>query len=196
MAELETDGFPYGAPPLENNTTVLDSKWRETHTDHLEYRDVKILNDKSIFEVLDAKRKTKQIKKDFINDQDSVVGPGVVDNIIRNILTVPAGTIKSDIHFGLKADSVVFETLDWANIEFLRSAIINALSNIGPSNVNVTEVDIIADNDKNLVDIAIAYNITISEDSQIWQEAGPETIGERKFNVSLNIAGVRGSNAY
>lgn len=194
MANLETDGFPYGAPPLENNTTVLDSKWRETHTDHLEYRDVKILNDKSIFEVLDAKRKTKQIKKDFINDQDSVIGPGVVDNIIRNILTVPSGTIKSDIHFGLKADSVVFETLDWANIEFLRSAILNALNNIGPSNVNVTEVDISTNEKQDTVNISIAYNIRFSEDTQLWQEPGPETIGERKFNVSLNIAGVRGSN--
>lgn len=175
-------------------TEIRNSEWRETYTDHLEYRDVKILNDRSIFEVLDAKRKTSQAKKDFINDQDSVIGPGVVDNIIRNILTVPAGTIKSDIHFGFKIDGVVFETLDWSAIEFLRSAMINALNNIGPSNVNVTEVQITADETLSTLDIAVAYNIRLSEDSQIWQEPGPETIGDRKFNVTLNLAGIRGSN--
>ena len=160
----------------------------------LEWRDVRILANDSLFEVMDAKRKSSQAAKDFINDQDSTSGPGVVDNMIHNILTIRTGTFRSDNRFGIAVDSLLFETLDWANLEFARTTIFNDLSQQLPPNVTVTDVELSTNDTWDTLFIDVSYNIKLEPNEIQWQQPGPQTIGERIAKVSLNLKGVRGSN--
>lgn len=163
-------------------------------TNKLDWRDVRILGVDSLFETMDAKRNTGQHKKDFINDQDSTSGPGVVDNMIRNILTLRAGTFHSDTRFGIAVDSMLFETLDWANLEFVKTTIFNDLSTQLPQNITVTNIELSTNDTWDTLNIDVLYNIKIDGNKAIWQQPGPDTIGERIAAVTLNLKGVRGSN--
>lgn len=165
--------------------------WRSI-SNKLKWRDTRVLNDKSIFEVLDAKRKTDQIEKDFINDQDSVSGPGIVDNMIRNILTVRSGTFRGDNNFGIRLDNIIFEQLDWANLEFIRTVIMSNLHNQLPSNVTVTHVELSTNETWDTLHISVIYEIRIQDGEIHSQKPGPETIGDRKAYVTLSLPGIRG----
>lgn len=168
-----------------------DFKTPREFSDTLEWRDVQVLTERSVFEVFDAKRKSKQPAKDFINDQDSVSGPGVLDNLIRNILTVRKGTFLGDQRFGLSVDSLLFEQLDWANLEFMRSVILNDLNNQLPGNITVTHIELSTNETWDTLFISIAYNIRLKENETSWQQPGPETIGGRKAYVNLSLSGIR-----
>lgn len=187
MNQIETYGEPY-VP----NLSIRSNLTHDDIVNSLEFRDIEILTDNSIFEVLDARRKTSQDRKDFINDQDSTAGPGVVDNMIRNIITVRTGTFTGDNKFGINVDDLLFEQLDWANLEFMRSLIISGLDNHLPSNVTVLNVELSTNEKHDELIITIQYNIKLKDKG--LQQPGPETIGNRKFNVSLNLAGSVGSN--
>lgn len=165
--------------------------YRSEFSDKLRYRDIRVLDDRRFFEVLDAKRKTIQAKKDFINDQDSTAGPSVIDNMIRNILTVRRGTFEEETRFGIDVDAMLFENLDWASLEFMRTIIFNDLSNQIPNNITITHIELHAEGD--VLTIEIAYNIKYPEGSNKpnWQQPGPETIGERIAYVNLSIANVQ-----
>lgn len=173
-------------PYTPNKLDIQYPNWRQL-SDKLDWRDKQVLSDTSIFEVLDAKRKSLQQNKDFLNDQDSTSGPGVVDNIIRNVLTIRKGTFKSETRFGIAVDSILFEQLDWANLEFIRTVIFNNLNNQLPNNITVTHIELSTNEKQDTLEITIAYNIRLKEDEVSWQQPGPETIGGRKAYVSLNL---------
>lgn len=188
---------PYGdreyEPHILTGSRDPRMSWKEATDTKLDWRDIRVLDNQSLFEVLDAKRKTFQERKDFINDQDSTAGPGVINNMIRNILTVRSKTFKSDTRFGIKVDSLIFETLDWANLEFARTIIMQDLHNQLPSNINVTHIDLTTSDTWDTLYINIAYNIRIRDGQNTWQEPGPETIGQREAYVTLNLADSAGS---
>lgn len=173
--------------------TGCGTNW-QADSNHLEWRDVRILANDSIFEVMDSKRNSAQALKDFINDQDSTSGPGVVDNMIHNILTIRTGTFRSDNRFGIKVDSLLFEQLDWANLEFAKTIIFNDLSQQLPPNITVTDIELSTNDTWDTLYIDIVYNIRLEANEVIWQQPGPQTIGERISKVTLNLKGVRGSN--
>lgn len=163
----------------------------------LDWRDIRVLSNSSIFEVLDAKRKASQAKKDFINDQDSTSGPGVIDNMIRNILAIKSKTFAADVTFGNTADTLLFEQLDWANLEFLRTALFSDLSLQLPDNVIVDEIEIQVPSEDgrgihDTLDVKIAYTINAPSTANM-NNPGPETIGKRIANISLSLAGYRGN---
>lgn len=178
---------------------VLDIEypnWRD-FSNKLEWRDTRILNKNSIFEVLDAKRKSDQDKKDFINDQDSVSGPGVIDNLIKNILSVRRGTFSGDTRFGIAVDSILFEQLDWANLEFIRTVVLSNLNNQLPDNITITHIELSSNDVWDTLNISIAYNIKLGDGPGAkTQQPGPEVIGGRKAYISLNLNGVKGSNKF
>lgn len=187
---LETYGADRYVPAL----TVRGPNWRDL-SDRLEYRDLRVLTNESLFEVMEPKRKTIQANKDFINDQDSISGPGVIDNMIRNILTIRSGTLSPATRFGIAVDSMLFEQLDWANLEFMRTVIFSNLNNQLPGNITVTHLELSTDDEWTTLYISVAYNIRLKEGEVTSQQPGPDTIGGRVAYVSLNLAGVRGSNS-
>ena len=100
----------------------------------LTVRDIRILSDRSIFEEYDARRKTYQFNKDFINDQDSIAGPSIVHNMIKNVLCTQLGSLRHAPDFGVNLTSFIFEQLDWVTIVAIRNHIANQLDvNLPPA---------------------------------------------------------------
>ena len=100
---------------------------RSDEFDHLSYRDKRTIRDTTKFQTLDAKRKTIQSKMDFWNDQDSVSGPAIIENMMRNVLYTTRGAFSSEPNFGVRVDDLMYEQLDWANLEFFRTVLLNSI---------------------------------------------------------------------
>lgn len=137
----------------------------------LTVRDIRILSDRSIFEEYDALRKTYQFNKDFINDQDSIAGPSIIPNMIKNVLCTQLGSLRHAPDFGVNLTSFIFEQLDWVTIVAIRNHIANQLDVNLPPAVEIENIDIKANEDgqANAIDIDITYNYTLDEDGRLEQ---------------------------
>lgn len=163
----------------------------------LAVRDIRILSDSSIFEEFDAVRKSYQYDKDFINDQGSISGPGIVNNMIKNILCTKLGSLSHDPNFGVDLTHHLFEQLDWVAIIAIRDHIANQLMVNLPPAVEIEEVDIKANEDSqaNTIDIGIAYFYTIPEDEFFSKSStsGPgPTLETKKVTFTLGVDGFTG----
>lgn len=164
------------------------ANWRQV-TNKFNERDIRFLNDESLFRKYDAERKTKQYKKDFINDQDSSYGMPIIDNIIKNILCVKQGTLgsKNARRFGFSIDELLFEQLTDSSLIFARHLLFNDFALNLPDNVNVIEIDIKSINDENLLEISVMYEYRDAHLKKFeHQEPGPDNPITRKVNVVLN----------
>lgn len=160
-------------------------------------RDIRILSDRSIFEEYDALRKSYQYEKDFINDQDSVVGPSIVNHMIKNILCTKLGSLTHDPHFGVDLTYHIFEQLDWVSTIAIRDHIANQLLINLPTSVELDEVDIKANEDgqANTIDIGITYHYTLSDDSEFFTKVndGPgPNLETKKVTFTLGVDGFTG----
>lgn len=137
----------------------------------LAVRDIRILSDRSIFEEYDALRKTYQFNKDFINDQDSISGPSIIPNMIKNVLCTQLGSLRHAPDFGVNLTSFIFEQLDWVTIVAIRNHIANQLDVNLPPAVEIENIDIKANEDgqANAIDIDITYNYTLDEEGRLEQ---------------------------
>ena len=137
----------------------------------LAVRDIRILSDRSIFEEYDALRKTYQFNKDFINDQDSIAGPSIIPNMIKNVLCTQLGSLRHAPDFGVNLTSFIFEQLDWVTIVAIRNHIANQLDVNLPPAVEIENIDIKANEDgqANAIDIDITYNYTLDEEGRLEQ---------------------------
>lgn len=160
-------------------------------------RDIRILSDSSIFEEYDALRKSYQYDKDFINDQDSIVGPGIINNMIKNILCTKLGSLSHDPDFGVDLTYHLFEQLDWVGVIAIRDHIANQLLINLPTSIEIDEVDIKANEDgqANTIDIGIAYHYTLPDDSEFFTKVkdGPGSALETKrVTFTLGVDGFTG----
>lgn len=160
----------------------------------LRWRDHQHLNRNTLFETFEPRRKTFQADKDFANDQDSVYGIDIVDHIIKNTLTVQTGVIEG---LGLDLTGYLFETMNFAELEFLRSDIIDRLNVSLPKSITILNVDITQKEDvngiQNTLFVSIAYRYRINKETYPAQydhnvdTHGPFTIGERVASVNIKI---------
>lgn len=108
----------------------------------------RLVSENSLFYEFENRRKTHQPLKDFFNDQDSVVGPNLVDVMLKNILSIRKNTLGEEEpneiiqKFGICSDEIMFEQLDWATLDFARSQIFYALGDNLPENIVITNVDV------------------------------------------------------
>ena len=168
---------------INNNFNILNSRVNADNLSNsnmynpqipqscLAVRDIRILSDRSIFEEYDALRKTYQFNKDFINDQDSIVGPSIIPNMIKNVLCTQLGSLRHAPDFGVNLTSFIFEQLDWVTIVAIRNHIANQLDVNLPPAVEIENIDIKANEDgqANAIDIDITYNYTLEEEGLLEQ---------------------------
>lgn len=165
---------------INNNFNILNSRVNAIDGDLynpqipqscLAVRDIRILSDRSIFEEYDALRKTYQFNKDFINDQDSIAGPSIIPNMIKNVLCTQLGSLRHAPDFGVNLTSFIFEQLDWVTIVAIRNHIANQLDVNLPPAVEIENIDIKANQDgqANAIDIDITYNYTLDEEGRLEQ---------------------------
>ena len=168
---------------INNNFSILNSRVNADNLSNsnlynpqipqscLTVRDIRILSDRSIFEEYDALRKTYQFNKDFINDQDSIAGPSIIPNMIKNVLCTQLGSLRHAPDFGVNLTSFIFEQLDWVTIVAIRNHIANQLDVNLPPAVEIENIDIKANEDgqANAIDIDITYNYTLDEESRLEQ---------------------------
>lgn len=166
----------------------------------LTVRDIRILSDRSIFEEYDARRKTYQFNKDFINDQDSISGPSIVHNMIKNVLCTQLGSLRHAPDFGVNLTSFIFEQLDWVTIVAIRNHIANQLDVNLPPAVEVENIDIKANQDgqANAIDIDITYNYTLDKEGRLEyfeenSEDGPgKDLYTKRTTFTLGVEGFTG----
>lgn len=168
---------------INNNFSILNSRVNADNLSNsnlynpqipqscLTVRDIRILSDRSIFEEYDALRKTYQFNKDFINDQDSIAGPSIIPNMIKNVLCTQLGSLRHAPDFGVNLTSFIFEQLDWVTIVAIRNHIANQLDVNLPPAVEIENIDIKANQDgqANAIDIDITYNYTLDEEGRLEQ---------------------------
>ena len=168
---------------INNNFSILNSRVNADNLSNsklynpqipqscLAVRDIRILSDRSIFEEYDALRKTYQFNKDFINDQDSIAGPSIIPNMIKNVLCTQLGSLRHAPDFGVNLTSFIFEQLDWVTIVAIRNHIANQLDVNLPPAVEIENIDIKANEDgqANAIDIDITYNYTLDEEGRLEQ---------------------------
>lgn len=164
----------------------------------LTVRDIRILSDRSIFEEYDTLRKTYQFEKDFINDQDSIVGPSIIPNMIKNIMCTRLGSLRHDPDFGVNLTSFIFEQLDWVTIIAIRDHIANQLNINLPPAVEIENIDIKAneDNQANSIDIDITYYYKLDDPDNFFDETrdGPgKGLDTKKVSFTLGVEGFTGS---
>lgn len=154
----------------------------------LERADKRVLFDDTLFFTSDAARKTPQFKKDLFNDQDSVAAPSRIETMIKNVLMTKKGTFHANKDFGIDVDSLMFEQLNWATIEFLRTYITNGLETSLP--INITHCHIEVDPKlPNTLEISLQYSVM---DGYKWLEPGPQTIGDRVLQFTASYKGFKG----
>lgn len=166
----------------------------------LAVRDIRILSDRSIFEEYDALRKTYQFNKDFINDQDSIAGPSIIPNMIKNVLCTQLGSLRHAPDFGVNLTSFIFEQLDWVTIVAIRNHIANQLDVNLPPAVEIENIDIKANEDgqANAIDIDITYNYTLDEEGRLehFEENAKDGPGKdlhtKRVTFTLGVEGFTG----
>lgn len=166
----------------------------------LAVRDIRILSDRSIFEEYDALRKTYQFNKDFINDQDSIAGPSIIPNMIKNVLCTQLGSLRHAPDFGVNLTSFIFEQLDWVTIVAIRNHIANQLDVNLPPAVEIENIDIKANEDgqANAIDIDITYNYTLDEEGRLeyFEENSKDGPGKdlytKRVTFTLGVEGFTG----
>nr|DAP77579.1 MAG TPA: Baseplate wedge protein [Caudoviricetes sp.] len=166
----------------------------------LTVRDIRILSDRSIFEEYDARRKTYQFNKDFINDQDSISGPSIIPNMIKNVLCTQLGSLRHAPDFGVNLTSFIFEQLDWVTIVAIRNHIASQLDVNLPPAVEIENIDIKANEDgqANAIDIDITYNYTLDEEGRLEyfeenSEDGPgKDLYTKRVTFTLGVEGFTG----
>ena len=166
----------------------------------LAVRDIRILSDRSIFEECDALRKTYQFNKDFINDQDSIAGPSIIPNMIKNVLCTQLGSLRHAPDFGVNLTSFIFEQLDWVTIVAIRNHIANQLDVNLPPAVEIENIDIKANEDgqANAIDIDITYNYTLDEEGRLehFEENSKDGPGKdlytKRVTFTLGVEGFTG----
>lgn len=166
----------------------------------LAVRDIRILSDRSIFEEYDALRKTYQFNKDFINDQDSIAGPSIIPNMIKNVLCTQLGSLRHAPDFGVNLTSFIFEQLDWVTIVAIRNHIANQLDVNLPPAVEIENIDIKANEDgqANAIDIDITYNYTLDEEGRLEyfeenSKDGPvKDLYTKRVTFTLGVEGFTG----
>ena len=161
-----------------------------------EVQDIRVLHDRSVFEEYDAVRKSDQYNKDFINDQDSIVGPSIINNMIKNIMCTKLGSLDHDLNFGVDLTYHLFEQLDWVGVIAIRDHIANQLDTNLPHAVEVTEVDVRAnpDGQANMVEIDITYNYTLGGGPhfhEVYDGAGPG-LHTKRVTFTLGVDGFTG----
>lgn len=167
----------------------LNSRLREMY--FTQYKKSKEMNHFTVYDSYEPLRQTAQVEKDFIDDQDSVYGPGIIPNIMRNIMSFRDSTFSwlnsNSVFkaFGVSASMFLFEHLTWDSISHLSTIFKNDLQNQLPVNINVLNVDIHATEDNRGIDVSVLY---IDETENYWKE-GPQTIGERVATFTLGIKG-------
>lgn len=158
-------------------------------------RDIRVLHDNSIFEEYDALRKSYQYDKDFITDQDSIAGPNIINNMIKNILCTKLGSLSTDPNFGVDLTYHLFEQLDWVGIIAIRDHIANQLDTNLPSSIEVETVDVRANTDgqANAIDIDIVYHF-ITDDAEFKEvKSGPgSNLNTKKVMFTLGVDGFTG----
>lgn len=182
--------------PENFNASGYNSTYNPTKIQNcFKVQDLRILSDRSVFEEYDALRKTYQYDKDFINDQDSVQGVSIVNNMIKNILCTQLGTLDSDPFFGVDLNYHMFEQLDWVGIIGIRDHIASQLDVNLPQGVEVHEVDIQANPDglQNTVQIDIIYSTNTEEEFRRTVQSGPgSSLDTKKVTFTLGIEGFTG----
>lgn len=196
---------------INNNFNVLNSRIDGSEGNYdvyqpqipqscLTVRDIRILSDRSIFEEYDARRKTYQFNKDFINDQDSIAGPIIVHNMIKNILCTQLGSLRHAPDFGVNLTSFIFEQLDWVTIIAIRNHIASQLDVNLPPAVEIENIDIKANQDgqANAIDIDITYNYRLDEEGRLEyfeenSEDGPgKDLYTKRTTFTLGVEGFTG----
>ena len=185
---------------VDANNADLQGYQPQTPQSCLTVRDIRILSDRSIFEEYDARRKTYQFNKDFINDQDSIAGPSIVHNMIKNVLCTQLGSLRHAPDFGVNLTSFIFEQLDWVTIVAIRNHIANQLDVNLPPAVEVENIDIKANQDgqANAIDIDIAYNYTLDKEGRLeyFEENSQDGPGKelytKRTTFTLGVEGFTG----
>ena len=182
------------------NDRISDNlKFGECHpkypTNCLAVRDIRILSDRSIFEEYDAVRKTYQFQKDFINDNDSITGSDIVQNMIKNIMCTRLGSLKFDPDFGVDLSMFLFEQLDWVTVIAIRDHIANQLDTNLPEQVELENIDVRANNDgiANTIDIDITYHYIKPDDEyEFGKPKNSDNLETRKVTFTLGVEGFKG----
>ena len=191
---------------INNNFETLNTRLSSSNVNFAEYnpqkvntclsvRDIRILSDRSIFEEYDALRKSYQFEKDFINDQDSIAGPSIIPNMIKNILCTRLGSLSHDPDFGVNLTPFIFEQLDWVTIIAIRDHIANQLDINLPPAVEVDNIDIRAnsDNNANTIDIDIFYSFKTNDEYFEENRDGPgKDLNTKKVTFTLGVEGFTG----
>lgn len=185
---------------IDANNAELQGYQPQIPQSCLTVRDIRILSDRSIFEEYDARRKTYQFNKDFINDQDSISGPSIVHNMIKNVLCTQLGSLRHAPDFGVNLTSFIFEQLDWVTIVAIRNHIANQLDVNLPPAVEVENIDIKANQDgqANAIDIDITYNYTLDKEGRLEyfeenSEDGPgKDLYTKRTTFTLGVEGFTG----
>lgn len=197
---------------INNNFNILNSRVNADNLSNsnlynpqipqscLTVRDIRILSDRSIFEEYDALRKTYQFNKDFINDQDSIAGPSIIPNMIKNVLCTQLGSLRHAPDFGVNLTSFIFEQLDWVTIVAIRNHIANQLDVNLPPAVEIENIDIKANEDgqANAIDIDITYNYTLDEEGRLehFEENSKDGPGKdlytKRVTFTLGVEGFTG----
>lgn len=147
---------------------------------NLLWQDNYTVNNDSIFEVLAPRRNTSQKLKDFVNDQDAVYGPGIIDNIIRNVLSIRSGSLTAD-DFGFTADMILFDQLNWATLEILKTIFQSDIAKSLPEGTQVDNIDLRITDDNAGIEVSVLY---YQADDKIRNE-DPVTIGNKIARFTL-----------
>lgn len=156
-------------------------------------RDLRILSDRSLFEEYDARRKSYQFDKDFINDQDSVLGPLIIPNMIKNVMCTKKGSILHDPNFGVDLTYHLFENLNWVQVIEIRDHIAEQLNANLPSWFSIETIDVRANPDglNNAIEVDIVYHYP----SPYQSGPGPN-LDTAKVQFTVGVAGFNPTSGF